>query len=270
MVSNGFAPYPETVQCTEKMPIGWNRLSCLFRMQRQVQWVVCYERNRTVVMLRLLGMSGWLVRYIALIISSVARLLANLPSQSFKHFPHIPPYLGRANLPRSMAMLHGQGENDISKKSTTWIKPWYCAVEYSKHVQTTWFYTSLIYFFHLFSQSLPDFFKPKTLGVHGQVLRAADWELQVHRLHPQGPQGPQGHRGHRVLVAWVAVTWGLAGCPSWGFSGCFKHIFGAKWDDPNSKLTTDDFAGLKPPTSSCLGTGCLFRLVRERYCSRLF
>ena len=99
------------------------------------------------------------------------------------------------------------------------------------------------FFFHLFSQFLPDSFKPKTLGVRGQVLRAADWELRVHRLHPQGPQGPQGHRGHRVLVAWVAVTWGLAGCPSWGFSGCFKHIFCAKWDDPNSKLTTDDFAG---------------------------
>ena len=83
------------------------------------QWVVCYERNRTVVMLRLLRMSGWLVGYFALIISSVAWLLASLPSQSFKHFPHIPPYLGRANLPRlprSMAMLHGQGENDISKK----------------------------------------------------------------------------------------------------------------------------------------------------------
>ena len=80
------------------------------------QWVVCYERNRTVVMLRLLRMSGWLVGYFALIISSVVWLLANLPSQSFKHFPHIPPYLGRANLPRSMAMLHGQGENDISRK----------------------------------------------------------------------------------------------------------------------------------------------------------
>ena len=80
------------------------------------QWVVWHERNRTVVMLRLLKMSGWLVGYFAFIISSVARLLANLPSQSFKHFPHIPPYLGRANLPRSMAMLHGQGENDISRK----------------------------------------------------------------------------------------------------------------------------------------------------------